>query len=74
MGEPIVEPSNTKPSLVIGMSGGSGFLIRFSSSGTKSIDLLMLRSRPLEGPSSSMIFNAAIRSSQVPQRVPSSRY
>ena len=51
-----------------------GYWLDQHQGGTNNKDLLLLRWRPLEGPSSSIIFKAFNRSSPEPQRVPSSRY
>ena len=74
VGEPMGQPSRTKPSLVTGMSDGRGLRPKSSSLGMKSRDFALFRFSPLVGLSSSMMLIAFIKSSGDPQRVPSSRY
>ena len=67
------QPRRQKPPLVTGISDGRE---EFESHwlGTKRRDLDLLRWRPREGPSFSMMSSAAERPSGGPTRVPSLRY
>ena len=73
-GGPIGQPRREKPQRVMGMSDGSGDWVASASSGMKSRDLPLLRWRPTDGPSRSMMCSAVARSYGWPMRVPLSRY
>ena len=67
-------PRRVKPHREIGMSDDNGDWEASMSSGMKRRDLELLRWRPTEGLSLSMIPSAVMRFSGEPTRLPSSKY
>ena len=73
-GDPMGDPRRTKPSEVVGISGGRGLVAGEAPSGIYKRDLALFRWRYRAGPSPSMMVRAAWSSLAKPHRVPSSRY
>ena len=73
-GDPMGDPRRTKPSDVVGISGGRELVAREAPSGINKRNLALFRWRPRAGLSLSMMVRAAWRSLAEPHRVPSSRY
>ena len=69
---PIGDPSRVNPSDVVGILQRRGWDAE-ELDGAKTRHLALLRKRPREGPSDSMMVRAVAKSSGVPHKVPSSK-
>ena len=69
---PIGDPSRVNPSDVVGILQRRGWNAE-ELDGAKTRHLALLRKRPREGPSDSMMVRAVAKSSGVPHKVPSSK-